>query len=291
MAANEGRLRVVTFDLDDTLWDTRAAIKIASASFFSALSAGGLAEPTFTPETFHSKMRTVYRAAPGTWQHDLTALRREALRRCALEDAGVKPGPALDQLVDTGVAAFLEGRNRPPLFEGVVASLHALKRMGLVLGVITNGNADVQRIAGLDGGLFDFSVTSAEAGAAKPARAPFELAIAKASALVLGSGGSGGSDRPSLLPASCFLHVGDDAECDVQGARQLGMRSAWVNRPGVVVPPAAGSSQDTPPGLSAGMQADLVLQSVVQLPTAAEVTAWLDGTGVAARIDAGSSRL
>jgi FMN phosphatase YigB (HAD superfamily) len=42
MAASEGRLRVVTFDLDDTLWDTRAAIKIASASFFSA---GGLADP------------------------------------------------------------------------------------------------------------------------------------------------------------------------------------------------------------------------------------------------------
>ena len=36
---------MVTFDLDDTLWDTRAAIKIASASFFSALSAGGLADP------------------------------------------------------------------------------------------------------------------------------------------------------------------------------------------------------------------------------------------------------
>jgi putative hydrolase of the HAD superfamily len=282
MAASEGRLRVVTFDLDDTLWDTRAAIKIASASFFSALSAGGLADPTFTPETFHSKMRTVYRAAPGR-QHDLTALRREALRRCALEDAGAAPGPALDQLVDAGVAAFLEGRNRPPLFDGVVASLRALKRMGLVLGVITNGNADVQRIAGLDGGLFDFSVTSAEAGAAKPARAPFELAIAKASALVLGSGGSGGSARPSLLPASCFLHVGDDAECDVQGARQLGMRSAWINRPG------AGSCQDTPPGLSAGMQADLVLQSVVQLPAAAELTAWLDGPGVAARVlNAGS---
>ena len=316
-------LRVVTFDLDDTLWDTRAAIAVANECFFATLNARSplaLTPPLFTPSSFHTKMRAVYRAEPGTYQHDLTALRRVTLRRCALEDAGLAPSPEVEALVEAGVGAFLEGRNRPPLDEGVAASLRLLKRKyGLVFGAITNGNADVSRIDGL-GGLFDFSVSSAEAGAAKPAAEPFVLAMAKGSALVLGgapavenAGSSAGRNanggnsagageavaavgkgshgeasagaaamasaahqaaHPTLLPAACFLHVGDDAECDVYGAKQLGMRTVWIQRPGGNNHGINKSAARAAAFASAGTDADLVLKSVVELPGSAELARW-----------------
>ena len=53
------------------------------------------------------------------------------------------------------------------------------------------------------------------AGAAKPARQIFDHAVA-----------AGGA------PAEQTLHVGDHPEYDVNGARDAGLRTAWVNRDG-----------------------------------------------------------
>jgi putative hydrolase of the HAD superfamily len=58
-------------------------------------------------------------------------------------------------------------------------------------------------------------VAAAEAGFAKPARPIFDKAIA----------------RSGYAPAE-ILHVGDHPETDIQGARNAGLRTAWINRNG-----------------------------------------------------------
>jgi putative hydrolase of the HAD superfamily len=76
---------------------------------------------------------------------------------------------------------------------------------------VTNGNADLELI-GIDD-LFDAFVSARTAGAAKPDPRIFAAAVE-----------AGGH------PAGNTLHVGDHPAHDVHGARQSGLRAAWVNR-------------------------------------------------------------
>ena len=82
---------------------------------------------------------------------------------------------------------------------------------------MTNGNAKLEMI-GIDD-LFDDIVTARTAGAAKPARKIFDVAVEV-----------GGAS------AEQTLHVGDHPEADIDGARQAGLRTAWVNRNGEAWP-------------------------------------------------------
>ena len=63
--------------------------------------------------------------------------------------------------------------------------------------------------------LFDDFVSASLAGAAKPARQIFEVAVK--------AGGAA---------AHQTLHVGDHPELDVAGARDAGLKAVWVNRHG-----------------------------------------------------------
>ena len=112
--------------------------------------------------------------------------------------------------------------------------------------------------------------------------------MAKGSALVLGAGTAAAAHR-TLLPAACFLHVGDDAECDVHGAKQLGMRTAWIQRPGGSNHGINRSAARAAAFASAGIDADLVLTSVVELPGSPDLARWIRGTAEAPA--ASSSRL
>ena len=76
-----------------------------------------------------------------------------------------------------------------------------------------NGNADLERIGIQD--LFDDFVSASIAGAAKPARRIFDVAVA--------AGGANAAET---------LHVGDHPEYDVNGARDAGLKTVWVNRTG-----------------------------------------------------------
>ena len=105
------------------------------------------------------------------------------------------------------VDAFV-GSIRFEALPGTQRSLHTLRRRGLALAVISNWDVGLQ--AHLDeaalGGLT--VVTSAEAGASKPAPAAFELAI----------------ERLGVRPDRT-LHIGD-SDADEEGARAAGLRFA-----------------------------------------------------------------
>ena len=94
-------------------------------------------------------------------------------------------------------------------FEEVHAALDGMRERYAV-GAITNGNADVHHIG--IGHYFDFVITAADAGAAKPKAEIFQAALAAAG-----------------VEACHAVHVGDDPKRDVHGANAVGMRTVWVN--------------------------------------------------------------
>jgi putative hydrolase of the HAD superfamily len=119
-------------------------------------------------------------------------------------------------------AALLEAIRFTPYPE-VPGVLAALAAAGVALAVVSNWDVslhDVLRETGLDHHVA-VVVTSAEHGAPKPAASIFAAALA-----ALG------------VPAAEAVHVGDDADADVAGARGAGLGAAvLVHRAGGPAPP------------------------------------------------------
>jgi len=119
---------------------------------------------------------------------------------------------------------FAAARNAVELYPD---ALPALERLRAVLPVasLTNGNADLERI-----GLhlhFAHRICARDVGAAKPDARIFLAA----------------AEKLGIAPEN-ILHVGDDPEMDVVGAREAGMRTAWINRAGHPWPGALGIAPD-----------------------------------------------
>ncbi|HSG59136.1 MAG TPA: HAD family hydrolase [Woeseiaceae bacterium] len=199
-------IRTITLDLDDTLWPIGPVIQRAEARLYAWLAAHypGITE-MFSPEAIR-QVRNAVIAEHGDRLHDLAFLRRTVLGRMS-EAAGYGTG-----MVDDAFSIFNEERNRVDVFPEVRPALARLRR-SYTLVALTNGNANLSKIGLRD--LFDDVVSATTAGAAKPDREIFDLAVQ--------AGGAAAHET---------LHVGDDPEHDVHGARLAGLRTAWVNRNG-----------------------------------------------------------
>ena len=203
-------LRCITFDLDDTLWDCEPVIAAAEARFHEwlRLHCSALAKQ-YDLNALITHRITYFKRFPEL-HHDLTRLRKQWLTELAATHG------LSDAWVDEGFRVFWLARNEVELYQQAVELLDGLRERYRV-GAITNGNADVAHI-GIDH-YFDFVVTSAQAGSAKPAPGIFKQALQAAG-----------------VPASECLHVGDNPYADIQGARAQGMRTVWINPNGLPWP-------------------------------------------------------
>lgn len=196
-------VRLITFDLDDTLWECQSVLSAAEAVFYRWLDEH---YPRITerlePEALIHHRRMFFKSRPEL-NHDLTNLRKLWLKNLAREFSYP------DDLVDPAFQVFWQHRNAVQLFDDAFDLLPPLKK-SYTIGAITNGNADVHYIG--VGHLFDFVVTAAEAGAAKPSPTIFSRALEHAG-----------------VDAGDAVHVGDDPVNDVRGANKAGMRSVWFN--------------------------------------------------------------
>jgi putative hydrolase of the HAD superfamily len=196
----------ITFDLDDTLWAIDPVIERAEQRMHAWLAEHYPRLPErYSPADLRALRDGIVDTRPEL-AHDLSALRRESLALAA-QHCGYGREAA-----DGAFAVMWQARNEVELFADVLPVLTELSGR-LTLGGLTNGNADIVRI-GLHG-LLRFCITAREVGVAKPHPAIFDAASAAAG-----------------VPASQVLHVGDDPQRDVHGARAAGMRTVWVNRDG-----------------------------------------------------------
>jgi len=208
-------IRCITFDVDDTLWACEPVIRRAEAALYTWLTAHYPRIPaTYSLEDMRAQRKALL-AERADLRHDMTALRRQWITRLA-DEMGYRR-----DMVEPAVAYFRHQRNQVQLFEAAAPLLERL-REDYTVGVITNGNAQLDRI-GVEH-LFDFVMYSAEIGVPKPAPGIFEAALRRAGV------------RPEQT-----IHVGDDPERDILGAAGVGMGTIWYNPSGVDWPLPGGA--------------------------------------------------
>jgi putative hydrolase of the HAD superfamily len=199
-------LQAVSFDLDNTLWDVEPVLERAEQVLRRWLAAHcPRLAARYDDAALQELRRELASLNPGR-AHDLTWLRTEVLRQCALRTNYP------EAVAGHAFAVFHEARNQIDPYPDVRPALALLARR-FPLYALSNGNADVRRV-GL-GDLFADAIGAEAAGAAKPDPRIFQALLARA----------------ALAPTT-VLHVGDDPHTDIAGARRVGMRTAWVNRRG-----------------------------------------------------------
>ena len=215
-------IRVLSLDLDDTLWPVGPVIAAAEDALLDWLRARypGAARMDMTWLPCGRCACALPREFPER-SHDLTFLRRQAL---AAQFAAA--GHARSRLSDEALEVFLAARNRVELYDDVRPALDRL-RSRYRLFALSNGNADLHR-CGI-GDLFDGHVTAIAAGAAKPDARIFAALIRH-----------GGRERRRDHARRATIRSPTSI-----GARQAGMQAVWLNRggarewPGGLAPPRA----------------------------------------------------
>ncbi len=203
--AMTAKIRVVGFDLDDTLWEVEPVILRAEQAL-----AGWFREavPSFRYDRVH--LRRIRDQVLETEPHlsgRLTELRRRILIG-ALEETS--PDLKATTIADDAMKVFLEHRHRIEPYPGVAETLAELSRQ-YTLAALTNGNANIHRTD--IGHHFDFSFSAEEIGAPKPHAALFEAALSHAG-----------------VEASEMVYVGDDPKLDIDAANRAGLKTIWIRR-------------------------------------------------------------
>ena len=201
-------LQALILDLDDTLWPVAPVIQRADAAMKTWLRQHAPATMASHDSASLKALRAAVALERPDWLHDLSAMRRETIRR-ALLSAGDDPA-----LAEPAFEVFFAERQRVDLYDDVLPALDRLAARWPIVA-LSNGNADVQRVPGL-GRYFHAALSAREMGLAKPTAAAFLQACG----------------RVAAEPA-CTLHIGDDVALDVDGALDAGLQAAWLRRPGL----------------------------------------------------------
>ena len=207
MTAQNNKIKVITLDLDNTLWDVEATIIVAEKNMRMWMQDNVPDALTIYKSDATAEIRSNVVADNPTQIHDLTFLRIEVLFRI-IAASGVASTQARS-LAEEAFAVFFKGRNDVAFFPGALEMLDFLSQR-YALFSLTNGNADVEQV-GIAKFLTD-AVSSADVGASKPSRQMFEAVL----------------DRAGVSADQC-IHVGDHLIDDIEGANNAGMHSLWVN--------------------------------------------------------------
>ena len=207
-------IRLLTFDLDNTLWETESVVAAAELTLLDWLKGNA---PLFVERLdadARRHLREEVLATDPDLRHRVTAL-RIAILELGLQKAGY-PTDQVKELAQRGFDVFLEARHAVTFFPHVENLLQQLAQQ-YQLATISNGNADVRRL-GLEK-YFSIIIAADEIGRSKPDPAPFLAALERAAA------------EPHET-----LHVGDHPVDDVQGAQAVGLHTLWLNRLGLPWP-------------------------------------------------------
>jgi FMN hydrolase / 5-amino-6-(5-phospho-D-ribitylamino)uracil phosphatase len=201
-------IKLLTFDLDDTLWECAPVLQRAEQITYAWLQQHcPRLTRQFTPVDLRERRFELARQQPQL-AHRFSQLRLLSLQQ-ALLDAGLSADDARAS-AEAALAVFLQARHEVQLIEEVERVLAQLSRH-YVLGAITNGNVEIARI-GLNR-YFSLAINAEHLPRAKPHPEPFLAALQQA----------------GCAAESC-IHIGDDMEHDIRGAQRLGIHTIWVNR-------------------------------------------------------------
>ncbi|GHB12341.1 HAD family hydrolase [Salinicola rhizosphaerae] len=239
-------LDAITFDLDDTLWHNGPVMAEAEPGHYRWLVEQIDARPdadgrslaqAFPLEAYQQVRASLMQRFPLS-RGDHSWIRERAMFEL-LREHGLSETEAT-RWATLGFEQFMSLRHAIDVHPEVAPMFDAWARR-YRLGVITNGNVDVGRLA-LDHH-FDAIILAGEMHAPKPDTRPFLSAVFQ-----LGT-----------VPHRA-LHVGDNWEEDVLGAHRLGMHAVWIDAKNE-------GERELPPRVHR-------VTHVRELP---EIVAWLDG--------------
>jgi putative hydrolase of the HAD superfamily len=204
------RLRGILFDLDDTLADSAGTEERIWEGVADVIA-------EYVPQIDRVELRRRYLDVLEPHYAELAAGRVDFLtfRRRRLAEALSPWGEVSDELLERYVAAKERIADEVQPFPEAVATVRALRGLGIRVGVLTNGPSGFQRrkleVSGL-GPELDAIAISEELGVAKPEREAFDKALALLET---------GAEETAM--------VGDSLENDVLGAMNAGLAAAvWM---------------------------------------------------------------
>ena len=224
--------KLITFDLDNTLWDVEPPlIKAEQAQRAWLLEHRPGAMERYSAEEMWEFKKSVWKRHPQL-SHHLTDMRIQMLYELQL-GAGYSKSDAREG-AEHAFTIFMQHRQAVVFYDEALEVLRELANQYRI-GALTNGNADIYKTAA--GEFFEFSLLAEHIGASKPAPDMFLAAMDATGAA-----------------AHEVIHVGDSPEHDVQGAQALGIRTVWMNS----------SREDW----ASGEPADKEIDNLSQLPAA-----------------------
>jgi len=197
-------IKVLSFDLDDTLWPCLPTIERAEECLYQWLSEH---VPIITQHYDKQQLRQKRKLLLLEHEeiaHDLTRLRIHSFEQLAQEFS------LTDKWIQPAFDVFYEARQQITLFDDVKPVLDKLSADYRLVSV-TNGNADTVK-TGVDH-WFEFALNSVSVGKLKSEPDIYQRV-----------------QTLTCIDAQQMVHIGDHPLQDVTGARSAGVFAIWLNR-------------------------------------------------------------
>ena len=196
--------KVISFDLDDTLYDNTQVIRLAEQQFIDTAKQFSQIE-ALTLDNWRQWKSEIANRHPVLCENVIAW--REMTLRHVLQYYG-QSTVEIDRTLAAAMETFIEWRHKIDIPPSTFEVLNYLKAC-YPLSVISNGNVVARRI-GLD--YFEIGLRGGEHGRTKPHHALFHQTAVYF----------------KIKPRE-ILHVGDNLVTDVQGAMQAGCQAVWLN--------------------------------------------------------------
>ncbi len=224
--------KLITFDLDHTLWTPDAALERATSAMHQWLI-------NTYPQAAHYSLRDMLLVQREIAKNQpelsfrVSTIRVEMLRQILLQlDI---PAQEATLAAQQGFQVFYQERSKIEFYPHALTTLAQLNK-NYPLIALTNGNADLNLIGIAH--LFKIYLNAEIAGAPKPHFGMFNMAL-----------------QFAKVAAPQAVHVGDSPEMDMLPAKQLGMKTVWANYSAMTWP------EDLP-------KPDQTITAIEQLPAA-----------------------
>ncbi len=200
-------IKLITFDLDNTLWHTDPVIVRAEQTLWSWIQTQypHVAEQ-FTLDSLQALKAEVANQQPQL-RHKLSQLRLAFLSQL-FQRCGYTQKEA-EILAQQGFVEFIKARNDVELFPEALNMLQILQQDYQIIA-LSNGNADLKAI-GIDH-FFEAHFHAENVPQPKPHKDMFIAAL----------------QHTGVSVEEC-IHIGDHPEQDIHAAKRLGIHTIWAN--------------------------------------------------------------
>ena len=200
-------IRLITFDLDNTLWDVDKVIIRAETKMVQWMEEHAPESLNYYSSDYLVEIRQRIVSDNPSKRFDLSFLRLAIL--CEVMSLSGMDAKEANQNAQNAFTVFFKARNEVSFFPGALEMLSKIKGHYLIYA-LTNGNADIEK-TGLDSYMAG-AINAADVSASKPSPEMFNLVLKKT----------------ELKPENA-VHIGDNLIDDIQGASNAGFYSIWVN--------------------------------------------------------------